>query len=101
MSTRRATSPPGPGWALVKPPRLEKLVASAVRAVTDRRLSRPPGQADRRGRRAGGAQGRYEARVRGLLVRVRQRDQPRLAPRPAHEGQPDRKPEGPAGRHRD
>src|SRR4029450_4225943 len=29
-----ATSPPGPGWALVKPPRLEKLPASVGGAVT-------------------------------------------------------------------
>ena len=34
MSTERATSLPEPGWALVKPPRLEKLSASAGRAVT-------------------------------------------------------------------
>src|SRR5215218_8992363 len=35
MSTGHATSQPGPGWALVKPPRLEKLPASAGRAVTN------------------------------------------------------------------
>src|SRR5215212_263894 len=33
MSTGHATSQPGPGWALVKPPRLEQLAASAGRAV--------------------------------------------------------------------
>ena len=35
-STGPATSPPGPGWALVKPPRLEKLPASVDRTVTTR-----------------------------------------------------------------
>jgi Domain of unknown function (DUF3883) len=43
-----ATSPPGPGWALVKPPRLEKPVPSGIGAVTQ---SPPCGSVDRRARR--------------------------------------------------
>src|SRR4029453_8456727 len=35
MSTGHATSQSGPGWALVKPPQLDKLPASAGRAVTN------------------------------------------------------------------
>jgi NAD(P)-dependent dehydrogenase (short-subunit alcohol dehydrogenase family) len=35
MSTEHATSQAGPGWALVKPPRLEKLPALGGRAVTN------------------------------------------------------------------
>src|SRR6266508_1216760 len=45
-STGRGTSHPGPGWALVKPQRLERLPAPVGRAVTrpqrPRRRPRPP-----------------------------------------------------------
>src|SRR4029450_5437500 len=51
MSTGHATSQPGPGWALVKPPRLEQLPASAGRGVTNLQ------GAVARGRHLGGAGG--------------------------------------------
>src|SRR5215831_14766209 len=96
------SAPTAVSWTYGSGPRPGRGVMLTARQESiNRRLSPWPGPADGRGRRAGGAQRRDEPHAGRLLERVGERDQPRLAPPRADEGQADREPEDRAGRDRD